>query len=47
MCEESITSADTLLRALTSSDSSCTGRRWGNGREFEEDDEGGRRGPTE
>lgn len=44
MCEESITSADTLLLALPSSDSSCTGRRWGNGREFEEDGEGGLEG---
>lgn len=44
MCEESITSADTLLLALTSLDSSCRGRRWGDGREFEEDGEGGWRG---
>lgn len=44
MCEESITSADTLLLALTSSDSSCRVRRWGDGRECEEDGEGGWRG---
>lgn len=44
LCEESITSADTLLLALTSSDSSCRVRRWRDGREFEEDGEGGWRG---
>lgn len=44
LCEESITSADTLLLALTSSDSRWRLRCWGDGREFEEDGEGGCRG---
>lgn len=41
LCEESITSADTLLLALTSSDSRWRVRWWEDGREFEEDGEGG------
>lgn len=47
LCEESITSADTLLLALTSLDSRRRVRWWGDGREFEEDGEGGWRGPVE